>query len=47
MVEELGRFNNRPNTSVSLDLKEEDLTKAATTLSDETKRLPKLRVSVG
>lgn len=45
LVRELSGFNNRADTSVSIDLKEEDLTTAAATLSDETKRLPKLRVS--
>ena len=39
-------FSGAADLTVSVDLKGDDLVTAASTLSDESKKLPKLRVSV-
>ena len=46
LVKELGNFKGSGRLSVTLDLGEEDLIKSTSTLSDEAKKLPKIRVHV-
>ena len=46
LVQELSGFNSSAIISVSVDVKEEDLLTAANQLSEESKKLPKLRVCV-
>ncbi len=46
LMGQLSGFESSATGASVLDLREEDLVKAASTLADETKRLPKLRVRV-
>ena len=46
LVKEMSGFSGAADLIVKIDLKEEDLVTASTTLSDESKKLPKLRVSM-